>query len=196
MGRAVAPLRAGRGRWRGGGGSRGAARGSGARQRGPRRSRGVPPCGPHPSPQLDIPLASGWARASRAGPEPGLGSCCCCCCSGCWPRGRRERGAAAAPRRTATAAQSTPSRRASAACSARTTCAPLRRWAPGPRLRSPCPAAAHLASGPTWAVRSLQGCRPAGAREEGGPGRGRGCRACAPGACRLGPAPLPGQRRV
>lgn len=32
--------------------------------------------------------------------------------------------------------------------------------------------------GPSWAVRGLRGCRPAGAQKEGGPGLGRGVRAC------------------
>lgn len=118
----------------------GAARGALARLRGPRRSRGVPPCGPHLSSCPRIAPAPGWARAPRAGPGPGPGYCYCCrCCSGCWPRARRGRGAAAARRKTATAAPSTPSRRASAVCSARTMCALLRRWALGQRPRSPCP---------------------------------------------------------
>ena len=199
VGRAFEPLRAGRGRWRGGGGGgavRGAALGHRACQRGLHRSRGVPPCGSHPSHGPRIPPAPGWARALRADPGPRLGSCCCCCCSGCWPRACKGRGAAAAPRRTATAARSTPSRRASAACSARTTCAPLRRWAPRPRPRSPCRSRrAPGARGPPGP------CAASGAA--GRPGRGkRGARVWGGGA---GPEPrglppaaqaLPSQRRV
>lgn len=130
VGRAVAPLREGRGRWR----CDSAAAGRGARPR-----ERPQPCGP-PSRQ------PAWARAPLADPGPGPGSWCCCC-SGCSRRERGARGAAAAPRRTATAAPPTPSRRASAACSARTTCEPLRRWAPGPRPRSPCPPPRTLAPG-------------------------------------------------
>lgn len=45
--------------------------------------------------------------------------------------------------------------------------------------------------GPAWATRGLRGCRPAGAREEGCPGRGRGCPTCAPGPAACGPPSCP-----
>ncbi|KAJ8779248.1 hypothetical protein J1605_012710 [Eschrichtius robustus] len=62
--------------------------------------------------------------------------------------------------------------------------------APAPAVTLPQPPRTWR-PGPAWAVRGLRGCRPAGAREEGGPGLGRGEPGLSPGAFRLRPRPCP-----
>lgn len=185
----------GRGRWRGGGGGggggarAGAARGPLARQRDPRRSRGVPPCGPHPSSRPDIRrLQDGCALREDPGARTGflllllLLGLVAPGAQGARSRGGTEKNSY---RRTVnTFSQSVSGlfgednvraaqKVGAGPAPAVTLLRPPRAWRPGPLGRA-----------------RPRGCRPARLRK-GRPGSGAWVR-----ACRLWPEPGLGQRRV
>lgn len=199
MGRAVAPLRAGRGRWRsGGGGGSGQKRGArpGARQRGPRRSRGVRPCAPHPSPRARARRPQdGRARLGRA-PGPGWAPAAAAAARAAGPRraggeGPRRHGEEQLPPhgQHLLAERQQPVRRGQRA----------RGSEGGRRARARghlAPVAAHLAPGAGLGHARPPGLPAGRGAGRGVPGPGAGVPDLRPGACCLRPPVLPGQRRV